>query len=125
MFRSFHFLMKFIWKYSKAYFVYIFLYQIFSAAMPLLSTVMSKYIIDELIGLRRVDVLLTLVGILIGYNCIGGCFVAFLRLRYFTAKGKVFVKFRTYLAEQLSRCDLEQLENPEYLDIKEKAGRFL
>lgn len=125
MLRSFHFLLKYIWKFNKMYFVYVSFLQIFSALMPLLSTVMSKYIIDELVGQRRVNMLVTLVGILVGYNLIGGCVITFLRGRAGTSKGVVFKKFQTYMAEKLSLCDLEQLENPEFLDIKEKAQRFL
>ena len=124
MFNSFLFLLKYIWKFNKMYIVYISVLQLFTASMPLFSTVMSKYIIDELTGSRRVNTLVTLIGILVGYNLIGGLIIIFLRGRCFTSKGVVFQKFQTYMAEKLSLCDLEQLENPEFLDAKEKAQQF-
>ena len=125
MLKSFCFLLKYIWKFNKMYIVYISVLQLFTASMPLFSTVMSKYIIDELTGSRRVNMLVTLIGILVGYNLIGGLIIIFLRGKCFTAKGVVFQKFQTYMAEKLSLCDLEQLENPEFLDAKEKAQQFL
>ena len=125
MFKSFRFLLKYIWKFNKMYIVYISALQLFSAALPLLSTVMSKYIIDELTTDRRVDRLILLVSILIGYNLIGGWMITFLNGRCFTSKGIVFQKFQTFMAEKLSLCDLEQLEDPEFLDAKEKAQQFL
>ena len=125
MLKSFCFLLKYIWKFNKMYIVYISVLQLFTASMPLFSTVMSKYIIDELTGSRRVNMLVTLISILVGYNLIGGLIIIFLRGKCFTAKGVVFQKFQTYMAEKLSLCDLEQLENPEFLDAKEKAQQFL
>lgn len=125
MFKSFSFLVKYIWKFNKMYIVYVSLLQLFAAAMPLVPAVMSKYIIDELTGDKRIKVLVMLIGILIGYNLIGGFIITFLRGRSFTSKGIAFQKFQTFMAEKLSLCDLEQLENPEFLNAKEKAQQFL
>jgi ABC-type multidrug transport system fused ATPase/permease subunit len=86
---------------------------------------MPKYIIDELIGDRRVEYLMLYIGLLVGYNFIGGFLVIFLRGKSMTSKGIVFNKFQTFIAEKLLDCDFEELENAEFLDTKEKAGKFL
>ncbi len=56
---------------------------------------------------------------------LGNSLISFLRGKSFTSKGVVFMRFQTFITEKLSLCDYEQLENPEFLDVKEKANRFL
>jgi ATP-binding cassette subfamily B protein/ATP-binding cassette subfamily C protein len=93
--------------------------------MPLLTVILPKYIIEELMGQKRIDILIMLIGILIGYNLIGSMFATFLRGRCSISKSRVFKSFQSFIAENLAVCDFEQLENPEFLDIKEKAHKFL
>jgi len=61
MFKGFWFLLKFTWKFSRAYVFYIFSLQIVLAATPLLSVVLPRFIIDELLGYQRVNMLLMLI----------------------------------------------------------------
>lgn len=125
MFKGFLFLLKYSWKYSKKYVVCIFALQLVSSLIPLLQVVLPKFVLDELTGQKRIQVLMFFVLLLVGYNLVGGLLVNFLQGKCFTSKGVVFSKFQAMLAERLSQCDFEQLENPEFLDIKEKAGKFL
>lgn len=125
MFKGIVFLLKYSWKFNKMYVIYIFALQIVSSLISLLAVIMPKYIIDELIGGRRVDYLILYIGLLVGYNYIGGMLVIFLRGRSLTSKGIVFSKFQTFIAEKLVDCDFEELENAEFLNTKEKAGKFL
>lgn len=125
MFKGFKFLLRYSWKFSKQYVICIFALQIISSLIPLLQVVLPKFILDELVGRQRMNVLILYVAMLVGYNLIGGLLVDFLRGKCFTTKGVVFTRFQSMLAERLARCDYEQLENPEFLDIKERAGKFL
>jgi ABC-type multidrug transport system, ATPase and permease components len=125
MFKGFKFLLRYSWKFSKQYVICIFALQIISSLIPLLQVVLPKFILDELVGRQRMNVLILYVAMLVGYNLVGGLLVDFLRGKCFTTKGVVFTRFQSMLAERLARCDYEQLENPEFLDIKERAGKFL
>ena len=84
-----------------------------------------KYIIDELTGNRRVEVIIGWIGLLVGVNLIGGWFISFLSSKSFLLKGHLFTNFQAMLAEQLSRCDFQRLEDPKFLDIRAKAEKFL
>jgi ABC-type multidrug transport system fused ATPase/permease subunit len=107
------------------YVVYAFSYQIVLAVMPIVTVIMPKYIIGELLGQRRVGILILSIGIVLGINFFGSLFSAFLSGRMFTSKGVVFNKFQCFMTERLSECDYEQLEDSDFLDIKEKAHKFL
>ena len=125
MFKGFKFLLRYSSKFSIQYVICIFALQIISSLIPLLEVVLPKFILDELVGRQRMNVLILYVAMLVGYNLVGGLLVDFLRGKCFTTKGVVFTRFQSMLAERLARCDYEQLENPEFLDIKERAGKFL
>lgn len=125
MIKGFLFLVKYTWKFNKIYLVYILFFQMITSLMPLLAVVLPKFIIDELLGEQRTNRIVLYIAILVGYNLIGGLLSRFLQGRCFTSKGAVFAKFQTMLANMLANCDFEQLERPDFLDLKEQAGKFL
>ena len=125
MFKSFMFLLKLIWRFNKKYIIYAALFQIVTALVPLTGVVMPKYIIDELTGLQRVEYLAVYVGALVLINLVGSILLAYLEGAMFTSKSEVFSSFECMMAEKLMTCDFESLEDPGFLDIKEKAHRIL
>ena len=125
MFKSFMFLLKLIWRFNKKYIFYAALFQIVTALVPLTGVVMPKYIIDELTGLQRVEYLAVYVGALVLINLVGSILLAYLEGAMFTSKSEVFSSFECMMAEKLMTCDFESLEDPGFLDIKEKAHRIL
>lgn len=125
MFRGLSFLLKYSWKFNKSYVIYIFSLQIFSSLLPLLNIIAPKFIIDELVGEKRIEIIMLHISILLCCNLIGGLAVTLLRGKSFTSKNKVFCKFQSMIAQKLSLCDFCNLEDPEFLNIKEQAGKFL
>ena len=119
------FLLKLIWRFNKKYIFYAALFQIVTALVPLTGVVMPKYIIDELTGLQRVEYLAVYVGALVLINLVGSILLAYLEGAMFTSKSEVFSSFECMMAEKLMTCDFESLEDPDFLDIKEKAHRIL
>lgn len=87
MLKGFWFLLKYSWRFSKAYVFYIFFSQIISSLIPMVGIILPKFIIDELLGQKRVEYLMIFIAILVGYNLIGGLLVNFLKGRSFTSKG--------------------------------------
>ena len=117
--------MKLIWRFNKKYIFYAALFQIVTALVPLTGVVMPKYIIDELTGLQRVEYLAVYVGALVLINLVGSILLAYLEGAMFTSKSEVFSSFECMMAEKLMTCDFESLEDPGFLDVKEKAHRIL
>ena len=108
MFKGFKFLLRYSWKFSKQYVICIFALQIISSLIPLLQVVLPKFILDELVGRQRMNVLILYVAMLVGYNLIGGLLVDFLRGKCFTTKGVVFTRFKILVSERLCTCVYEK-----------------
>lgn len=68
MFKGILFFMKNGWKYDKCYIIWRVLFQIVNSMIPIVATLMPKYIIDELMGEKNLHRLAVYVGILVGYT---------------------------------------------------------
>lgn len=125
MFKSIRFMMGYVWKVRKRYVIYQLVYQILTAAIPLADIVIPKFIIDELTGAQSVPHIVGWILLLVFINLLGSVLSAYLKRKCFILKGEVFTEFQTMMAEKLSSCDFERLEDPRFLDIQAKAERFL
>ncbi|MDD3393731.1 MAG: ABC transporter ATP-binding protein [Anaerotignum sp.] len=123
--KSFAFLFKFTWKFSKKYILSALAYQFIAAGIPLVNVILPKYIIDGLIDGRDANYVLCLSFVLVSANLLLGLLSHAFRATMFTSKSIVFNKFQCLISEKLIDADYEYLENPDFLDIKEKARKFL
>ncbi len=125
MFRGVLYLLKFAWKKQPSYIILSIVYQFISSLIPLSAIIIPKFIIDELMTRQRISYLIAYIAILVSVNAIGGILSTFLQNKCFALKGKIFVDFQAMITERLSMCDFENLEDPNFLDIKERARKFL
>ena len=125
MYKGVAYLFKYAYKTQKGYIVLSILYQIIVSMIPLSDIIIPKYIIDELMNQKRPGYLFTLILSLVIINAVGGSLSTYLDNKCFILKGKIFVEFQAMLTERLSMCDFERLEDPNFLDVKEKARKFL
>lgn len=125
MFKGLWFFCKFGWKTDKRYIIYNVLYQFVNSMIPLVTITMPKFIIDTLLGSRDVGKLVLYVSILTGYNLIAASLSQWLRMSAFTLRCKVAAGFGQFMHEKLADADFANLENPAFLDLKEKANKFL
>lgn len=119
------YLLKYSWKFQKKYILYSILQELLSSLAPFAAIIMPKFIIDELLGEQRIDTILSYVGILVLCNFVTTAVCSWLRDRCFVLKGKIFVDFQEMISTRLAACDYEKLEDPSFLDVKEKARKFL
>ena len=125
MFKGIIFLLKYVWKFEKKYVLYSLMNQIVLGLIAAINLIFPKILIDELTGGQRVEYCLLWIMILVGGGALGRIICNFCVGRCFVLKGSVYTKFQVYLTERLSRCDFACLEDPSFLDIKEKAQKFL
>ena len=57
MFKGLKFFISEGWKYDKKYVIWVFLYQIVNSMIPVVGALMPKFVIDELMGEKRIEVL--------------------------------------------------------------------
>jgi len=125
MFKGIKFFMKHGWRYDKCYIIWRVLYQFVNSLIPLVATLMPKYIIDELMGECDVYRLIFYVGILAGYTLIATMLSNYFNWDGFSRRCKVSAEFDSDLHSRLSEADFERLEDPAFLDMQEKAKKFL
>lgn len=125
MLKGLLFLLKQVWIYKKVYVLYEFFFQISKLMTPISVIVFPKYIIDELMGKQRLEYIFFYIFLMLSLNLFGGVLTIFFEGRIFEARGIVFNKFQYDLAEKLLDCDYEKIEDSDFLDIKERAGKFL
>ncbi len=123
--RGITYLLKYAWKYQKKYIFYSIIQEILSAISPMITIIVPKYLIDELMGSQRFCYIAVCLIILIGSNFFCSIMCSMLQKECFLLKGKLFVDFQENISRSLSICDYEKLEDPVFLDIKEKAKKFL
>ena len=125
MFKGIVFFIKNGWKYDKCYIIWRILFQFVNSMIPVVATIMPKYIIDELMGAKDVKKLILYVGILVGYTLFATILSNFFSWDGFSRRCKVAAEFDSDLHRRLSEADFERLEDPEFLDMQEKAKKFL
>lgn len=125
MFKGIAFFIKYGWKYDKYYIVWRVLFQFVNSMIPIVATLMPKYIIDELIGERNIYKLLIYVGVLAGYTFIASMLSNYFSWDGFSRRCKVSAEFDSDLHRRLAEADFERLEDPAFLDMQEKAKKFL
>lgn len=125
MFKGLIFFLKNGWKYDKLYIIWSFLNQIIGSVFPLVSVLFSKFIIDELIGEKRINRILIYVTITILSTLIVEAFSSYFNRNIFVRRCRVNAEFDSVLHEKLCECDYENLENPQFLNLKRRAEKFL
>lgn len=125
MFKGLWFFCRIGWKTDKKYILWNVLYQIVNSLIPIVATLMPKFIIDELMGAKRPAYILLYVGILAGYTLVASCLSSYFFRDGFTRRCRVSVAFDNMLHKNLADADYENLEDPSFWDLKEKANKFL
>ena len=124
-FKGILFLLKFCWNSKKSYILFMIITQFVDAILPLVLVVLPKLLIDELMNQQRIEYLIMVLGGAGIVLLIGNLLSNFLHTQAFILKGDIFVDFRIMLSEKLAKADYESLENPEFLNTKERAYKFL
>ena len=125
MFKGLRFFLKQGWKYDKKYILWRVIYQFTHSLIPILATLAPKYIIDELMGQRRLDVLTLYAGVLVTCTLVAGIVSNCFSLDSYTRRGYVATAFNTDLNRGLTQVDFARLESPAFREMKEKAEKFI
>lgn len=125
MFKGILFFIKYGWKYDKFYILWRILYQFVNSMIPVAAVIIPKYIIDELMGEKNTGRLFLYVGILAGYTIVATILSNYFSWDGFTRRCKVSAEFDSDLHRRLAEADFEHLEDPVFLDMQEKAKKFL
>ena len=106
---------------AKTYIPTLFFSSIFAAAVPFLNIIMPKYIIDELLGARRIKVLIMLVLLTVIGNGVLNLINRVLDKKCNIKNEEVVAGFDLLIGKKVMDLDFENIEDPEILNLKERA----
>ena len=119
--KNFGYFMKMAWKTAPVYLIVMILNSLFSSAKLLLNIIFPKLLIDELVGDKNIEMLF-LFGALIVLNNVLMQLVTNTFKRYIDTKNTwlsdTMVK---QMGEKIMNLEYSYLEDPYYLDLKERA----
>ena len=125
MLKGLLFFAKICWKSSKKYIIYLFLNEIISAVQPLYNIILPKYIIDELTGQQDIQKIILYIAAIVLGNWMFSMLQGYFSNESFRLRVSVAFAFTEELSQKLGRADYEKIENPDYLDLKQKAEHFI
>jgi len=112
--------LKLAWKIRPAFILLLVLGTIISSCQTFANVILPKYLIDELIAGNKESVVWLTVGIVLSNMLFFFCEIAVRRGR--TIQKEYIVKgFHAILADKVMSVEYQHLENPYYLDLKERA----
>lgn len=106
---------------SKTYLPILFFSSFFAAAVPFLNIIMPKYIIDELLGAKRIKVLVFLVLATVVGNGILNAINRILENKCAFKNEEIVAGFDLLIGKKVMDMDFENIEDPEMLNLKERA----
>ena len=92
-----------------------------TAVQPLINMMMLKFIIDELTGAKRIPYFIILVGIAMSANFILNVLQNILKTWVAIKDNDLMNGFDLMIGEKVMSLDFEMVEDPEILDLKERA----
>ena len=93
--------------------------------IPIVAIIMPRYIINELLGQQRVLHLSLYIGVLVGYTFAASTLSNWLQWTGFTHRIKIAQDFSAFMHEKTIHADYADLESSRFLEMKEKAEKFL
>lgn len=115
-----HFL-KLAWSVSPAYMILLVAQSVCTAGKTILNTVLPMFLVNELIGARDVKMLALYTGLII-LNNVGMTFLSNTFDRFAeVGRVKTSQEMLKLMSEKIMNLEYSYLENPTYLDLKERA----
>jgi len=109
------------WKISPSYIILLILSSVISSGQIMINVILPKFLIDELIGNKDTRALIILGSLIVLSNVLFS-FLANTLKRLMEIKNiEVSEKMSQVMAEKIMNVEFAHLENPYYLDLKERA----
>lgn len=109
------------WSISPVYLFVIVINGILNCIQILLQVILPKFLIDELLGDKRVEYLIGISAAIVMVNCVCSLLAKSIQCYMDSKNSYVTDKMSEAMAEKIMEVDFSYLENPYYLDLKERA----
>ena len=110
------YIMGYAWSQDKVLFAQCGVYTILASISPFLGIFLPKFLIDELLGQRRVEIILmTLIGFFL-LSSVMNYSIAWLRCAYSPRVTKIRTDYITMISDKIMKMDFKNTEDPEVLN---------
>lgn len=110
------YIMVYAWSQDKVLFAQCGVYTILASIAPFIGIFLPKFLIDELLGQRRVEIILmTLIGFFL-LSSVMNYSIAWLRCVYSPRVTKIRCDYMTMISEKIMKMDFKNTEDPEVLN---------
>ena len=125
IFRGVSYLYRYCWEHNKIYIILLAIKQIISCIYAIFTLIIPKYVIDKLFIEKNVQQGVGLIILQIAITFLYSYFDVFLNNHILLKRMIVFKDFQLHLGNVVMQADYEKIENPEYLDTRSKAYKYL
>lgn len=113
-----------VWKYDRLYIPVLALETLVRGFAPLVNVIMPKYIIDELLGQRQVNLIFTYIALLILLNLATQMTMEFINTVFMNVHtDRLQNRFAFLMGEKIMEMDYGLLETPKTHDMRSRADR--
>ncbi|EIF2807419.1 ABC transporter ATP-binding protein [Clostridium perfringens] len=110
------YIMGYAWSQDKVLFAQCGVYTILASIAPFIGIFLPKFLIDELLGQRRIEVILmTLIGFFL-LSSVVNYSIAWLRCAYSPRVTKIRTDYITMISDKIMKMDFKNTEDPEVLN---------
>lgn len=125
MFKGTKCLFNYCWKFDKKYIILLCINELLGVAAKILSIIIPKYIIELIFvntgNKNTIFVIVSLLFLTFVVSVVKSILINHLGVR----KMRIYKKFQLYLSEILGKTDFYKIENYEYLELQNKAYKFV
>ena len=110
------YIMGYAWSQDKVLFAQCGVYTILASIAPFIGIFLPKFLIDELLGQRRIEIILmTLIGFFL-LSSVVNYSIAWLRCAYSPRVTKIRTDYITMISDKIMKMDFKNTEDPEVLN---------
>ncbi|ELC8453337.1 ABC transporter ATP-binding protein [Clostridium perfringens] len=110
------YIMGYAWSQDKVLFAQCGVYTILASIAPFIGIFLPKFLIDELLGQRRIEIILmTLIGFFL-LSSVENYSIAWLRCAYSPRVTKIRTDYITMISDKIMKMDFKNTEDPEVLN---------
>ncbi|MCM1254383.1 MAG: ABC transporter ATP-binding protein/permease [Clostridium sp.] len=113
--------LRMVWKETPQYCMMLILESFLSGGQLLGNVIFPKYLIEELMGDMRVELLIVWGGAIVGNNVLLNLCANTLQKYLKVEQAMLYHRMNRVMAKKIMNLEYSYLENPYYLDLKEKA----
>ena len=125
IFAGIRYLVKLYVKHNKIILFFLAAYCLLSGLLPFAAIVFPKFILDELMGVQRLEVLAVFAGSLLLCTLFGNTLINYFWKKYFIGSMLVQDYFLKDLEKNLYDADIEHVEAASFMDLSRKAMKFV